>query len=78
MLIVFGIVLAGWLGLYAMKPKPSVCPACGCVSLMPNQGGTKFECQNCREVFRLYMGEFVGRPGIQRALPPASLRGPKS
>ncbi|MBL9020369.1 MAG: hypothetical protein JNL83_39665 [Myxococcales bacterium] len=79
MLIVFGIVLAGWIGLYAMKPKASVCPACGCMMLMPNQGGTRWQCENCGEVFRLYLGEFVGRPGvpIAPALPAASIRGPK-
>ena len=76
MLIVFGIVSAALLGLYALKPKPSVCPACGCMMLMPNRGGTRFECTNCHEVFRLYMGQFIGRPGVAvaPALPAASIR----
>jgi hypothetical protein len=76
MLIVFGIVLAGWVGLFALRPRPSVCPACGCLMLMPNRSGTRFQCQNCHEVFYLYMGQFVGRPGVRiaPALPAASIR----
>ncbi len=76
MLFVFGAVFAGLLGLYALEPKASVCPACGCMMLMPNRSGTRFECTNCHEVFRLFGGEFVGRPGVRiaPALPAASLR----
>jgi ribosomal protein L37AE/L43A len=75
-LIVLGLMLAGWVGVYAMKPKASVCPACGCMKLMPNRGGTRWQCEHCGEVFRLFAGSFVGRPGVRiaPALPAANIR----
>jgi ribosomal protein S27AE len=78
-LIVLGVLLAGYLGVYAMKPRASVCPACGTMKLMPNQGGTRWQCEHCGEVFRLFAGSFVGRPGVRiaPALPAANIRGIK-